>query len=145
MKPVFLLLPLILIIPIHAANAYTLAITDTHEFSSGVVTTDLSIVHIADNVFAIAWTQLPSIDGQITTFSITDGEIEEIETLEHDTGTIRNNKLIHAVDDIYLLAYTRSDNRNNFIKSFSITPDGSITYIDQMGNNSSPPSETSVA
>jgi len=90
-----------------------------------------SIVQVDSDTYALAYASGDSWIGYLTTFTIpSDGStITEVASLNHDTGTSKNNSIVQVDSDTYVLAYTNSNNYGA-IATFTIPSDGStITEV----------------
>ena len=102
-------------------------VIDTLEFDAtwGMVP---DIIHVAGNVYAIAYTGY-DYDGFLRTVEIaTDGQITDtiIDTLEFDTKKGKTPNIIHISGDIYAVAY-EGDKEDGFLKTVEIATSGQIT------------------
>lgn len=88
-----------------------------------------------DNIFAIARTSSPGIDGYIDTIKINnDGTIDPVlDTWKFDAlNTHFNNKIMHRHGTVYALYVTGSGTRSR-IYTFNIANDGTLPPIDLAG------------
>jgi len=84
-----------------------------------------SLVFVAPNILALAYTSNSSDNGWIKTFTF-DGsyEIKERESLEYDTAYSYSNALLALNDNILSLAYSGGSGHTGFTKTFEITISG---------------------
>jgi len=103
---------------------------------------DNSLVHVAGDIYALAYTGADD-DGYISTFDIdSSGDITAVETqslgnnLEHDTVMGEDNSLVKVDSDTVALAYEGTDS-DGFISTFTINSAGAITAVktQSLGNN----------
>ncbi|GAI99947.1 unnamed protein product, partial [marine sediment metagenome] len=89
-----------------------------------------SVVHVADQIYAIACRGADS-DGYVYTVTIdTDGTITALDSLEFaDANTIGGTKIIHLAGDNYAILYN-SYYKDARIATISITSEGVIALID---------------
>ena len=87
-----------------------------------------NIIHVSDNVYAIAY-EGDGDDGYLTTLEIaTNGQLTDsvIDTLEFDIDKGISPDIIHISGNVYVIAYNGKDD-DGFLKTVEITNDGQIT------------------
>ena len=103
------------------------AVTDSLEFD-GDNSYESSIIHVSDNVYAIAYRDSGE-NGEVRTVEITAaGQITDaaIDSLEFDTSRGYQPSIVHVSGGIYAIAYT-GDGDDGFLKTVEIATDGQIT------------------
>ncbi len=104
-------------------------VIDTLEFDSTIGTTP-NIIHVLDDVYAIAY-EGPSGNGFLSTVGIaTDGKIADtvIDTLEFDNGNCKFPNIIYVSNDVYAIAY-EGPSGNGFLSTVGIATDGDIDTV----------------
>jgi prepilin-type N-terminal cleavage/methylation domain-containing protein len=103
-------------------------VIDTLEFDTSN-SFEPDIIHVNADVYAIAYRGTWQDDGFLKTVEIaTDGQITNtvIDTLEFDTSSGFEPKIIQVGGDVYAIAY-RGPNSDGFLKTVEIATDGQIT------------------
>ncbi len=121
-------------------------VMDTLEFDANDCV-EPSIVHVYDNIYAIAY-QGRDNDGFIRTVEIdTNGQITDsvIDTLEFDAADGREPSIIHVSGNIYAIAH-RDSGDDGFIRTVEIATNGQITdyVIDTLEFDTSDGREPSI-
>ncbi|SVC83777.1 uncharacterized protein METZ01_LOCUS336631, partial [marine metagenome] len=106
-----------------------------------------SIVKVDSDTYALAYSSGDNWVGYLTTFTIpSDGStITEVASLNHDTGTSKNNSMVQVDSDTYVLAYTNSNN-HGAIATFTISSDGAtITEVASLNHDTNNGTHNSLA
>jgi hypothetical protein len=103
------------------------AVTDSLEFDTGN-SYEPSIIHVSDNVYAIAYRDSGD-NGEVKTVEITaDGQITDavIDSQEFDSVSGYEPEIVHVSRDIYAIAHRGADD-DGFLKTVEIAASGQIT------------------